>query len=161
MKDDEVFEKIYPLITPDDISNNRKSLYRKLTESLYLIVKKPRQQHSWQFPQGGRDEKDGFSLRKTAERELKEECGKTLNVHFSGMAPSHYFCYNHSPQEKAKLNTDGSKVFFFKALYVGGHITLEQKELVDYLWVTRDEMKEYFSEDLFKVSDQFLSKRFF
>ena len=58
------FKKQYPLITAADKTNDRKALYRKLTNRLYLIVSKDRNQHQWQFPQGEWEEKDGMHLRK-------------------------------------------------------------------------------------------------
>lgn len=41
-----------PRITEADKANDRKSLYRKLDKKLFLIVKRGRDQHTWQFPQG-------------------------------------------------------------------------------------------------------------
>lgn len=35
-----------------DHANDRKSLERKLDQSLYLIVKRNREDNAWQFPQG-------------------------------------------------------------------------------------------------------------
>ena len=40
-------------ITDADRKNDVRSLERALARTLYLIVKKPRDQHVWQFPQGG------------------------------------------------------------------------------------------------------------
>lgn len=48
--------------TEDDRNNNRHSLNRKLQSSLFLLVKKDRQEHAWQFPQGGWE--DGETIRK-------------------------------------------------------------------------------------------------
>lgn len=39
--------------TEADRKGDRRSLDRALQRSLYLIVKKPREEHAWQFPQGG------------------------------------------------------------------------------------------------------------
>lgn len=39
--------------TEFDRSGDMKSLERKLDRVLYLLVKKPRQEHAWQMPQGG------------------------------------------------------------------------------------------------------------
>jgi 8-oxo-dGTP pyrophosphatase MutT (NUDIX family) len=39
-------------ITDADTNNDRRSLDRKLPKSLYLIVKRNREDNSWQFPQG-------------------------------------------------------------------------------------------------------------
>ncbi len=38
--------------TEADLKNDRKSLERRLQDSLYLVVKRSRNQHEWQFPQG-------------------------------------------------------------------------------------------------------------
>jgi hypothetical protein len=55
-----------------------KDTRRKPTELLYLLVKKPRKHHAWQFPQGGQ-EKDETAA-EAALRELREECGSDLQV---------------------------------------------------------------------------------
>jgi hypothetical protein len=39
-------------ISRSDLANDRKSMERKCAESLYLIVKRNRQENQWQFPQG-------------------------------------------------------------------------------------------------------------
>ena len=39
-------------ITEADTNNDRKSLDRRLQDSLFLIVKRNRNDNSWQFPQG-------------------------------------------------------------------------------------------------------------
>lgn len=43
-----------------DSQNDLQSLDRRLDEMLYLLVKKPREKFSWQFPQGSVD--NGESL---------------------------------------------------------------------------------------------------
>jgi large subunit ribosomal protein L46 len=40
-------------------------------------------------------------------------------------------------------------VFFYHAEYVAGEPQLDNNEVVDYAWVTRDELKEYFEPELF------------
>lgn len=50
-EDEEI--KIASRITSADIRNDVKSLDRALQRTLYLIVKKPRKDFAWQFPQGG------------------------------------------------------------------------------------------------------------
>jgi large subunit ribosomal protein L46 len=42
-----------PRSTVADAAGDVKSLDRKLDRSVYLVVKKPRSHHAWQFPQGG------------------------------------------------------------------------------------------------------------
>ena len=41
------------------------------------------------------------------------------------------------------------QVFFLKAQYRGGEVELNRRELVDHVWVTEDEMREYVSQDYF------------
>lgn len=46
--------------TEADRTNDRKSLDRKLDQSLYLIVKRNRADNAWQFPQGKIMENETF-----------------------------------------------------------------------------------------------------
>lgn len=39
------------------------------------------------------------------------------------------------------------QVFFLKAQYRGGEIVLNQQKLVDHIWVTKHEMKQYVTDD--------------
>ena len=39
-------------VSEADEKNDRRSLERRLQDSLFLIVKRNRDSHSWQFPQG-------------------------------------------------------------------------------------------------------------
>ncbi len=41
--------------TEADRSGDMRTLQRKLDRVLYLLVKKPREEHAWQMPQGGVD----------------------------------------------------------------------------------------------------------
>lgn len=60
----------------DDVHN----VTRKSSEKIYLLVKKPRDEHAWQFPQGGLKKKKGETVPQGALRELLEECGQDLKV---------------------------------------------------------------------------------
>ena len=44
--------------TAADEKGDMRSLDRKLDRTLYLVVKKPRSWHAWQFPQGGFEDSD-------------------------------------------------------------------------------------------------------
>lgn len=50
-----------PRETLADLSNDKKSLQRKLDRVLYLLVKKARQEHAWQMPQGGLEKEESLS----------------------------------------------------------------------------------------------------
>jgi len=148
-----------PLITQFDEKDDRKSLYRKLTNRLYLIVKKPRQKYSWQFPQTFYEEaKDKQHLRLTAKRQLESDCGPKLSTFFIGHSPIHYIQYDLPPKERSKYNNVSStKVFYYKSLYLNGHVKLNKESLVDYNWVTKSEMKEYFEPDYYESIQGMLS----
>ena len=45
-----------PRETEADRRGDRQSLQRRLDQVLYLLVKKPRREHTWQMPQGGVEE---------------------------------------------------------------------------------------------------------
>jgi len=149
----------WPVITPDDISDNRKSLYRKLRNHLYLIVKKPRKDFPWQFPQGGWEPKDTDHLRTTAERELIEELGPDLIHFFIGHAPLGCQEYSFTEEAQKKYNgAVGAKVFFYRVQYIRGEIKLNTNELEDYLWVTKAELKEYLHPQLYDLSQIMLKE---
>ncbi len=116
----------------------------------FLIVKKPRKDHAWQFPQGG-VEKDESSA-SAALRELQEECGKTLKIKllddrsiggYRYFFPSDFDCH-----EEGFV---GAKVQFFIADFLEGEVRLDQKELEDSLWVKKEQFSEYFSQDYLNV----------
>lgn len=50
------------------------------------------------------------------------------------------------------------QVFFMKALYQSGSLELDGKELVDYAWVTKEEMKDYVSQEYYKAVEPILSE---
>eukprot|EP00731_Ephydatia_muelleri_P020388 Em0013g115a len=135
-----------PRETLADLSDDKKSLHRKLDRVLYLLVKKARQEHAWQMPQGGLEKEE--SLAQAAVRELREECGSGLNVKFLSGAPALYFSYLNPAPSPAGLI--GSKVFFIKAQYLSGNVVVDNSELDDYVWVTKDEMKGYVSDEYYK-----------
>lgn len=61
-------------------SNDLRSVHREPEQRVYLLVKKPRKDHSWQFPQGGLKKKGNETIQQGALRELFEECGDNLVV---------------------------------------------------------------------------------
>ncbi|EDV25920.1 uncharacterized protein TRIADDRAFT_55493 [Trichoplax adhaerens] len=138
--------------TQADEEDDRKSLDRKLAESLYLLVKKSRHQHAWQMPQGQHEGEE--SLRQTAERELKEECGEQLTVKFLSNAPSALYTYKfHKDYQSDHV---GAKVFFYKTFYNEGQIVLNTEELEDYAWVTGQEMQDYVTPEYYRFLSKFL-----
>ncbi|GBC04495.1 hypothetical protein RclHR1_00570051 [Rhizophagus clarus] len=149
--------KIASRITQDDLNKNLKSLNRALQRTLYLIVKKPRDEHAWQFPQGGVNNKE--SLVRAAARELEEECGNKMDVWFVGRRPIGYYKYAY-PKDFVREDKDirGSMVFFMKAHIFAGQVQVDQKEIVDFAWVTKQELKEFVSSNYYHAVKDMLSE---
>ena len=154
-----------PRITLADDTGDRRTIERRLDTSLFLLVKKDRESHAWQFPQGGWEEdKDGHSLRATAERELKEECGEDLPVYFVSNAPNAMYAYEFPPNIQESRNAFGAKVFHYRAWYQGIYgdskaatpVLNAQEGLVDFAWVAPDEMHEYLPAGYCELLEQVL-----
>ncbi|CAG8630073.1 9952_t:CDS:2 [Acaulospora morrowiae] len=144
-------------ITPADVNNDHKSLDRALQRTLYLIVKKPRDKHSWQFPQGGVEKPE--TLLQTATRELKEECGDNMDIWFVGRRPFGYYEYEYpSDFKKDQMKFKGAKVFFMKAHIFAGQVKVDKKEIIDFAWVTKQEMKEYVHAEYYDAVKDMLSE---
>ncbi|KNC47715.1 uncharacterized protein AMSG_03946 [Thecamonas trahens ATCC 50062] len=108
---------------------------RAVDASLYLLLRKDRDDHPWQFPQGGWE--DGETMRQTAERELKEEVGDEAPVYFVSNA-----------------------LFFYRAWYLGDNgsdiVPNADEGLVGYAWATKAEVAALISPDVFPVIEPLL-----
>jgi large subunit ribosomal protein L46 len=119
-------------------------------EKKYLIVKKPRKNHAWQFPQGGVD--NGESAIQAAERELREECGKDLRINFLFNDSVGEYKYNFpSDFKRHDKNTVGAIVKFFPAEFVSGKVEIDNNEIIDHKWVKKDEFKNYFDLEYLEI----------
>lgn len=106
----------------------------------YLLVKKPRKDHAWQFPQGGKEEDE--TLLEAAMRELREECGETLKVSFfAGKKQTYRYLFPADFHRDDRFR--GASVSFFMAHYDSGNVTLDPRELIDSVWVTASQLKDY------------------
>eukprot|EP00002_Diphylleia_rotans_P027384 TRINITY_DN548_c0_g5_i1.p1 TRINITY_DN548_c0_g5~~TRINITY_DN548_c0_g5_i1.p1 ORF type:complete len:260 (-),score=61.76 TRINITY_DN548_c0_g5_i1:509-1288(-) len=141
-------------VTEADRTNNFHSLNRALQHKLFLIVKKDRSEHAWQYPQGGVEA--GETLRQAAMREFVEECGNDMKVFFLGHHPMAHIDYELSPKDQEEFKADATRVFFYRAIYQHGKVQLNTKELVDYNWRTKEEMREILSPELMKLSEVML-----
>jgi 8-oxo-dGTP pyrophosphatase MutT (NUDIX family) len=119
-------------------------------EAKYLIVKKPRKENAWQFPQGGVDE--GETDKQAAVRELQEECGASLSVKLKGERPVGNYRYVFPKDfDRHDSNIVGAKVEFFKADYIEGEVEVDGEEIIDHAWVTKEELKDYFEGEYLQV----------
>ena len=116
----------------------------------FLIVKKPRKNHAWQFPQGGVEEGESFLA--AAERELLEECGKDLRIIFLFSWPIGEYQYDFPEDfKKQGEDYDGAIVQFFRGILESGEVQIDNKEIVDYKWVRKDEFDKYFEPEYLRV----------
>lgn len=170
----------WPRVTEADKKDDRKSLARKLSERLYLIVKFGKS-NSWGFLYDIRnqDKPEELKLKKfvpsekdpsirnkiiiqesmadAAHRRVRELFDiETLDATFFGKMPAGYHVVMKEdltkkilPKAPTANNLLGTKVFFYRAqIKTGKVIDLGSKkakdlDVVDYAWVTRDELKEY------------------
>lgn len=151
-----------PLITRHDKMDNRKSLRRKLDQRLFLLVKKQRDNHSWQFPQGPLPLYETFEenvtpeLRDVAQSQVDKIVGSKAHLYMSGNAPFGVYSYAYPKAYQKEIDTYGAKLFFFYGFYVKGKISLPEK-YEDYVWVTKEEMEEYIQDkSLYKYLQKIL-----
>lgn len=156
---EEAIVRVGERITTADKENNTKSLRRALADKLYLVVKKNRADHSWQFPQAPLPtELTGESkmLRDFAHDGIVTAAGSSINVHVTGNAPAGFYAFPYNAETQKSLDTYGSKIFFYRALYIKGDVKTH-KRYVDHAWVTKSELKNYISDpELYKYLDGIL-----
>lgn len=101
-----------PLKEPKTLSaaaaSDVRDTFRKSSEIVYLVVKKPRKHHAYQFPQGGQD--SGETASEAALRELREECGTNLKVKLIDDSPIGAYQYKFPPKFNRWDNSVGAKV---------------------------------------------------
>lgn len=69
-------------VTQADNSGDHKTVHRKLSHMLYLLVKKPRIEQSWQMPQGGLEE--GENLLEVRMKHFSMKVCSTLHLSAPG-----------------------------------------------------------------------------
>ncbi|EFA77335.1 hypothetical protein PPL_12546 [Heterostelium album PN500] len=132
-----------PRETEADLKNDRKSLKRALDKSLYLIIK--RRDGQWQFPSTSWIK--GESIKNAAERALRDTTGSDWTYWIPSQAPCGVYKEYLDVEDQDQLKAEGIKNFFFRSHYFNGELKFSEKIVKDHLWVTKSEMKEYFSED--------------
>lgn len=114
--------------------------YRK-SDGRFLIVKKPRTDHAWQFPQGGVDE--GESEIDAAKRELKEELGTDK---FQGFLKSKHLLFYNFPSgydRDGKYTGHKQNYYFVEFLGEDSDLKLDEEELEEFRWIYQTELEEY------------------
>ncbi|CAG8460758.1 6416_t:CDS:2, partial [Diversispora eburnea] len=95
----------------------------------------------------------------TATRELEEECGNHMDIWFVGRRPIGYYKYEY-PEGYIKdlVKYTGVKVFFMKAHIFSGQVRIDNKEIVDFAWVTKQEMENYVHPNFYNAIKDMLSE---
>ncbi|SCV72220.1 BQ2448_4914 [Microbotryum intermedium] len=144
-------------LTEADEKGDLKSLERKGDRTLYMLLKKNRKTHAWQFPQGGVEGDE--SLLEAAQRELIEETGPNMDVWPIGKVPAGAYSYPF-PEEHAKKQPEHTeaKVFFLPMRIIRGQAEPNKKEgLVDFAWLTKEEIREKVSTGYWEAVEPMLS----
>lgn len=132
-----------PRITEADKTNDRKSLQRALDRRLYLLPygnsnAAPSGKPVWHFPEKVYDSEE--TLRKCAESALAFVLGDLSHTYFVGNAPM-----GHMVIQQMENVPEPFKRFFFKSQVIDTNKFNIQK-CEDFVWVTKDELLEYFPE---------------
>ncbi|KAA8520687.1 hypothetical protein F0562_015041 [Nyssa sinensis] len=145
-----------PRVTEADKNNDRRSLHRALDRRLYLLVYgntcgAPSGKPVWHFPEKVYESEE--TLRKCAESALKSVIGDLSHTYFVGNAPMGHMVIQ--PTENAQ-DPPSFKQFFFKSQVIAANkFKIEKCE--DYVWVTKDELLEYFPEQAGILSKMIIS----
>ncbi|XP_062010733.1 uncharacterized protein LOC133727122 [Rosa rugosa] len=130
----------------------QRSLQRALDRRLYLLIYgnthgSPNGKLVWHFPEKVYESEE--TLRKCAESALLSVLGDLSHTYFVGNAPM-----GHIAMESSANVTDSPsfKQFFFKSQVIATN-KLKIGKCEDFVWVTKDELMEYFPEKA-----EFLSK---
>lgn len=116
-----------------------RSTDRKLDQHLVLVTKlKLGENEVWALPQGLLQE--GETLRQTADRVLVDTLGSKVEARILGNAP--FGLYKYKYPKAVRNETEGAKLFIFKALYYSGVVDLNSKVAMDFQWASRLEMRQ-------------------
>jgi len=114
-------------------------VYRK-SDGKFLLVHKPRENHAWQFPQGGVDQ--GEAPEEAARRELLEELGSS---DFLGFKSSKHVYFYEFPPGYSREGFIGHKQMYFLVEFTGEDtdLQLDETELDEMRWVYQTELPDY------------------
>ena len=145
-------------VVPADVTGDRRTSARALSERMYLLVKardslEPKRL-IWQFPtvwyrETRPSNEEGappvpMTMRRTLIDGLVSYIGGDVSAYPVGNAPVAHLCFQLPPEQQQKHDTFGKKVFFYRVQYLGGDVALNRKRIADFAWVTKNELEDYF-----------------
>ncbi|TCD68240.1 54S ribosomal protein L17 mitochondrial [Steccherinum ochraceum] len=124
--------KPMPRVHESDLKGDVKSLDRKGERNLYLLVrgKNAAGKEIWRFPQG--DVQAGELLHDAARRDLHAECGSFMDTWVVSRNPIGV----HQPSL-----SDENYIFFYKAHILAGQARPDGKNVHDFAWLTKEEIR--------------------
>ncbi|XP_078340173.1 large ribosomal subunit protein mL46-like [Crassostrea virginica] len=158
---EEIWDKELSQFTPADReteadrNNDMKSVSRKLDQPLVLLLKKiVNGKDFWYLPY--LDYIPRHSMRQVAEKALTDSCGTNLQFQTFSNAPSGYQVLHYGNDMIKKTQSNGSKVFIYKAEYRGGIVNPDKdKHILDYAWVTRRELRQFVGRSTSRLFNKF------
>lgn len=135
---DDLSRKIVPnsRTTEADNVNDLASLERKLSRTLYLIIK---ENDSWILPNFGENTEKLTPLHELAEQGLYKLGGEQINYFNVSNTPCHFF--NNEASNK--------KEFFIKSHILSGDFK-PQDSKVQHMWLTKEELGEYLDKNYYQ-----------
>ncbi|KZT26324.1 50S ribosomal subunit L30 [Neolentinus lepideus HHB14362 ss-1] len=128
-------EEIIPRRGKADEINDVRSLDRKGERNLYLLLlKKSNSEQVWRFPEGSLQK--GELLHESAERNLLKECGVVMDTWVVSRNPIGLY------KSSSAGGTSLSRLFFYKAHIMAGQVRPDGSNVLDYAWLTKQEMEE-------------------
>jgi len=137
-------EESMPRIHPVDTKGDMKSLDRKGQRNLYLLIKNKEEdgKEVWKFPQGGVEKAE--LLHEAAARDLTAVCGPHMDTWIVSRQP--IGVYN-PPSPSSSSDGPKSFVFFYKAHILAGQVHPDRKRVLDFAWLTKQEMESRLEKD--------------
>lgn len=146
--DQDIARKIVPnsRITEADKKNDSTSLERKLSRTLYLVVKQG-ESGEWKFPNFKQPENGELvPLHELAETGLYSIGGKKIN----------YFNVSRVPCHVTQDTNNTSKQYFIKSHILSGAFEAQEKD-VEFKWLTKEELGECLSTEYYRDIEHLLN----
>lgn len=125
--------------TEADRAQDLKSLERQLSKTLYMVVQ---DKLGWKLPTFGYKLGQEEPLHSYAEAGIRSQSASDVNLYTVSKSPVHVLKYN----DKQQLTQDepASKEYVIKSHIVAGEFLLAKTAgFKDYLWLTKQELKQY------------------
>jgi len=136
-------EESMPRVHPADTKGDVRSLDRKGQRNLYLLIKSEEDgKDVWKFPQGGVEK--GELLHEAAARDLTAVCGPYMDTWIVSRQP--IGVYN-PPSPPTSSDSPKSFTFFYKAHILAGQVRTDGKQVLDFAWLTKEEMESRLEKD--------------